>query len=349
MKRIQLVAPHKLCVEDVPIDFRIPEEHALVKVAVVSLCGSDYKLFQGKYSGPSVYPIVFGHEWSGSVIQVNSKSSTINKGDKVTGDCSKWCGECALCNDDKNLCSNIEKFGITTDGFSQQIVLVPLKHLYSAPMTISYDVLALAECFSVALHAIKKLPDMQNLTKNQPKVLILGGGPIGLALYWLLIEHFSIADITIFETSTVRRYLLEKLIRKTLPVPDYVEQVGNTYKSWLAFSGYDVVFEAVGKPETLQQSLYLSSPMGSIVCLGMPLPGHVDFVPVIAKSLRIFGSIGGTGEFEEIISFLNKHQELVSTMTTKAYLLDDAADAFNPENVEKNMKVQILFSEKEKL
>ena len=73
-----------------------------VKIAIkrVSLCGSDMALFKGSYSGPCRYPLVFGHEWSGVVLQVGRNVKDVLPGDFVTGDCSKYCGKCNNCSKD---------------------------------------------------------------------------------------------------------------------------------------------------------------------------------------------------------------------------------------------------------
>ncbi len=174
MQRLTITAPQQLVLDEVEATVDLPPEHALVRVKVISLCGSDNKLFLGRYNGPAVYPIVFGHEWSGIVLEVNSKSEKIAVGDKVTGDCSRWCGACTNCDFDKNLCSNIEKFGITMNGFAQQLVVVPLQYLYKAPASLDLHVLAMAEFFAVAWHAIKKLRQHEQLEQIQPNTLIMG-------------------------------------------------------------------------------------------------------------------------------------------------------------------------------
>jgi L-iditol 2-dehydrogenase len=95
----------------------------LIRTHAVGLCGSDIGLYLGTYEGPRNYPIYFGHEWSGTVVTVGQDVTTLQPGDKVTGDCSIFCGRCRLCAQDRNLCQQIEKFGITIDGASRQFFL----------------------------------------------------------------------------------------------------------------------------------------------------------------------------------------------------------------------------------
>lgn len=343
MKRLTIVAPEQLVLEEVEIDSELPKEHALVQVEVISLCGSDYKLYFGQYSGPATYPIVFGHEWSGTVLKVNSGSDKIEVGDKVTGDCSKWCGECPTCAVDKNLCAKIEKFGITTNGFSQQLAVVPLRYLYKAPSSLDVRVLAMAEFFAVALHAIKKLPEHEKLAHGKQNILIIGGGPIGLALYFLLSRHYQQERVTLYETSTLRREMIRRLLNVEVSAPEYRDTAPNSYRELVAAAHYDIVFEAVGKFETLQQAVYLTLPGGRVVCVGMLGSETINLAPVILKGLRLFGSVGGTGEFEEVIGFLQEHQTWVKNIVTRVFSLEESAQAFDHETARNNLKVQIKF------
>ena len=72
MSRVQdllLTAPGELraAVSVPPLPALGPDD-VLVEVDRVTLCGSDHRLFDGTYGGPRRYPIRFGHEWSGRVV-----------------------------------------------------------------------------------------------------------------------------------------------------------------------------------------------------------------------------------------------------------------------------------------
>ena len=107
MKEYALVEPKKLEIRDA----EIPEPAAgevLIRVSNVGICGSDIHMFNGTYNAPVNYPILFGHEWSGTVVKVGEGVTKVAVGDKVTGDCSKYCGHCSNCENDRNLCKDIE-------------------------------------------------------------------------------------------------------------------------------------------------------------------------------------------------------------------------------------------------
>lgn len=344
MKALRLAAPGKLVKEELVELSDIPPEHALVEVKFISLCGSDYKLFKGAYSGPSVYPIYFGHEWSGEVIEVNSRRSVLKKGDRVTGDCSRWCGECVLCNEDKNLCSNIEKFGISVDGFSRQRMVVPVKYLYKCPEELDYELLALAECFSVALHAVKKLPSdiLENKDKN---ILVMGGGPIGLAVFLLLRHYFKLENVSITEINEHRRKRIEEITGcAVLEDVNAVIPDNATYRDIIKDCRFDVIFEAAGKGETLQKAINIAVPGGYILCIGMFRPCNIDILPMVIKGLKLMGSIGGTGQFAHVLEFFKSNPDIPKSMITGTFDIENARDAFEAYNDSGNLKVQIKLS-----
>ena len=65
MRAFTITAPHAGEVREIPK----PEpgtDQAVVKVAYVGICGTDYHIFQGDFLSTS-YPLVNGHEFSGTI------------------------------------------------------------------------------------------------------------------------------------------------------------------------------------------------------------------------------------------------------------------------------------------
>ena len=66
------------------IDRELPEfsgHEVLVKVAADNICTSEYGAFNGSRNRPT--PLVFGHEWAGTVVEVGSEVSSVEVGDYV--------------------------------------------------------------------------------------------------------------------------------------------------------------------------------------------------------------------------------------------------------------------------
>ena len=64
----------------------IGDEDVLLEVQAVAVCGSDLHQYTGKQSWPVNYPVVLGHEFSGSVAKLGSRVSGFKEGDRVVSE-----------------------------------------------------------------------------------------------------------------------------------------------------------------------------------------------------------------------------------------------------------------------
>jgi threonine dehydrogenase-like Zn-dependent dehydrogenase len=279
-------------------------------------------------------------------VEVGPNVNSIRKGDRVTGDCSCWCGECPNCKEDKNLCQNIEKYGITKDGFSQQLKVVPAKYIYVSPPQIPHEVLALTECFAVALHAIHRL-GRKFQEASSGRTLIIGSGPLGMAIFILLKclynwKQLKIYDVLLERIAHLQKIFSEERIGCSFDINKVSEN--NDYKTFYSQQDYSLIFEAVGKPEALQMAIDIAKPRGTIISLGFFPPSTLDFAKVVMKSLNIMGSIGGTGEFLSVLQFFERNIPIVRSLVTVRFPYKKAIEAFlAARDRKKNIKVQILF------
>lgn len=342
MKSLKLISPHQICIEEDFPDMRPNENQLVIKIKRVSLCGSDIKLYNGTYGGPSSYPIIFGHEWSGEVIAISDTEKDFKVGDYVTGDCSRWCGECENCKVDKNLCQHIEKFGITIDGYARQIVIAEKQYIYQSKNKICHKVLALTEPFAVALHALYSA--QINLLPKDAKILIIGCGVIGIAAYLFLIYKFGFHDIYFVEKNVDRLNKVHRIFSDS-NFQEFQESNDNKrYQDLYSKQGFDYIFDASGMVAGLDFALEHINPFGRISYIGMTTGNLKNTKLITIKKITVQGSIGGTGHFEETIQFLEIYQELVSKLITYEKFYNKAEAVFQVmENCKSHIKGQIIF------
>jgi len=315
----------------------------LVKTLFVSLCGSDIALYRGTYTGPHLYPVCPGHEWVGIVEAVGEKVTKFNPGDIVTGDCSIYCGRCALCKKDKNLCTGIKKFGITIPGALREFFIQDAQYLYKAPSIPDLHLFALTEPLAVSAHAIHRVVKIDP-SLRAGKALIIGGGPIGLGCLLMAMHVFGFRHVELFDILAPR---VEKAIslgakKLTCSILESASAINNDYKSLYARTYYDLILETSGAPAAFSQALELLRPLGFVVSIG--------FVPLVEISPRVLtlkagtviGSIGGTGHFDVSLRFILEHPELVSKLITHTFTLEEWKQAFEiASDRKKAMKVLI--------
>ena len=224
----------------------------LVRTHAVGLCGSDLGLYQGTYEGPRNFPLYFGHEWSGIVQAVGPEVTRVRPGDKVTGDCSLYCGKCELCERDRNLCQAIEKFGITVSGASRQLFLQEERYVYRADADADLDLVALSEPLAVGAHAVRRVRASRP-NFDREKILVLGGGTIGLSCFFALKVLEDCQHVELFDIVEARRQKALDLGASELTDVVAAGHGADDYGDLYSGRGYDVIFETSGAPPAFQR------------------------------------------------------------------------------------------------
>lgn len=159
----------------------------LLRVNGCGICGSDLRMF---FDGPSPrykLPVVPGHEFTGTVVEVGAEVRDLKPGDVVAVGPLIPCMRCAACGRGQdNLCENGRVIGVHTPGGLSDHFYMPeqmaragafARYLPGADLSAA----ALTENVACCLHGLRQ-------TEFQPgdSVLIIGNGPIGLTFVQLL-------------------------------------------------------------------------------------------------------------------------------------------------------------------
>jgi L-iditol 2-dehydrogenase len=316
----------------------------LVRTHAVGLCGSDMSLYQGTYEGPKNYPIYFGHEWSGTVEAVGPAVTRLQAGDKVTGDCSLYCGQCEWCARDRNLCRDIEKFGITVDGASRQLFLQDERYVYRADPQADLDLVALSEPLAVGAHAARRVHESRpNLPEE--KILVLGGGTIGLSCFFALKYIEGCQHVELFDIVPDR---VAKAVSLGAAEPTDVAAItsggADSYGSLYSGRGYDAIFETSAAPASFLRAVDLLRPLGTIMALGFIPAIELSLKQITFKAGQVMGSIGGTGEFDRVLAFTLAYPEVARALITHRLPFADYEQAFAAARDRKQaMKVLLQF------
>jgi len=146
----------------------------LIKVERVGVCGSDPTIYFGRH--PYVkYPVIMGHEFSGTVAELGPGVDGPAAGTRVTVIPHLVCGKCQACkNEIYNFCEELRCTGAEADGAHREYIAMPREMVLPIPEPMSLDDAALVEPACVAYHAAKR----GEITPNDT-ALIIGAGPIG--------------------------------------------------------------------------------------------------------------------------------------------------------------------------
>jgi len=126
----------------------------LIRPDVVGLCGTDLEIVAGQIDPVYTrYPLVLGHEWSGTV--VSADGAALAPGTRVVAEGIVPCGHCARCRTgDTNLCATYDEFGFTRDGAATGAVAVAASLVHAIGPDVSAEDAALVEPAAVVYRAL---------------------------------------------------------------------------------------------------------------------------------------------------------------------------------------------------
>lgn len=316
MKALVLTATKKMEVQDIDQPTVKPNE-VKIQTKYAGICGTDHALYNGlPGSADAVPPIVLGHENSGVVAEVGSDVTNLKVGDRVTVDPNIYCGQCFYCHTDSpELCDNLSAVGVTRNGGLEEFFTAPASVVYPIPDDISFKAAAAIEPISCAVHGVQLL----NVTPYQ-RALVIGDGFEG-QLFAQILQAYGVHQVDLSGHSDKKL----DLNRTKLGVTNTY----NTNEVSLPINAYDIVIEAVGRPETQEQAIEATRKGGQVLMFGVGAPdAHfaMNTYEVYQKQLTIQGSFINPNAFEDSIALLQGGKLDVETLISNELSLNEVEE-----------------------
>ena len=256
MRALVYTQPNEVQLQQQPAPQAAPGE-VVLQIEAVGICGSDMHAWHGH--DPRRKPgLVLGHEFVGRIAESAAPGFAV--GQRFTGNPLITCGVCEYCVQGRNnLCANRTMVGMTRPGAFAEFMSIPAASLIAMPQDLPTRSAALTEPAATAWHAINLT--MRALVRpiHECRVLVIGGGAIGM-LAALLLRHLGVDRVTLAELNPLRRAAVtlharcEAIDPRTAPIPE---------------ASYDVVIDAVGAKATRAQSFAAIKPGGVIMHVGL--------------------------------------------------------------------------------
>ncbi len=261
MKAAVLYAPGDIRYEEIPKP-EPKEKEALVKVKYTGICGSDVPRVNA--DAAHYYPIVLGHEFSGTVETVGEGVTAVKPGDRVAGIPLIPCMKCEDCQKGNySLCKNYDFIGSHSFGSFAEYVCVPEHNLVRFSDEVSFEQGAFFEPATVALHGLERTG-----YKGGRTVAILGGGTVGMmTMQWAKI--FGAKEVVVFDIVEERLDLARRL-GATGTVNTCRENFMEDALSYTGGRGYDYVYETAGSTATMKMAFYLAANRADVCFIGTP-------------------------------------------------------------------------------
>jgi threonine dehydrogenase-like Zn-dependent dehydrogenase len=274
---------------------KIVNGESIVKVSASGICGSDMHAYHGK-DNRRIPPLILGHEISGSIDKGKFAGKKVILNPLIT------CNKCDYCTSGKeHLCSKRIILGmnkpIERQGGFAEYVSIPDQNIYELPKTLNINEAPIAEPTAVALHAVELGEKTLLKSFKDSKVLVIGGGAIGLLSGLILSKVKHCNDITIVDPN-------EKRLKECSKYLD-ADPVKPNSKN-IRLDHFDIVFDTVGMEITRQQAIKVIKTGGVIIHIGLSQPsGSFDFRKATLQEIIFIGTYCYTNkDFEKTISIL---------------------------------------------
>ena len=296
MKALVFTDVEKIVYQDYD-DPKIKKNESIIKVTASGICGSDMHAYHGK-DERRVPPLILGHEISGVIYEGS------NKGNKVIVNPLISCGKCDYCNrNSEHLCPERSLIGMNRpfvrEGGLAEFVSVPKKNLNNLPKELDINKAALTEPTAVSLHAVELGEKNLQLPLDKAKVLIIGGGAIGILCALILQNIKKNLNTTLVDINEKRLDVCKKSLQS---------QVLNTESDKIKNNSFDLVFDAVGNEKTRQFAIKSTKPGGAIVHVGLTdAGGSFDFRKTTLQEITFIGTYCYTfRDFNKTIKILSE-------------------------------------------
>lgn len=331
MKALVVESPRKAVIKEVPY----PKPGAgmvTIKVANVGICGTDFHVFEGEFISP--YPIIPGHEFSGTIHEIGKGVTGLQIGDRVSADPTIVCGACQFCLTHRgNHCENWGALGNTVDGTMAEYVAVPAANVVKLPDTMSFEEAAFIEPMACVVHGMNR---MQLQVGN--RVILFGAGAMGQQLVQA-IAHAGASELVVVDVAQEKLELAKKMGATKGVLSNDLDQMKKEYPY-----GFDVVVDVTGIPAVIERAFEFMGPTSKFLQFGVTTTDatiRINPFKVYNEDWTILGSMAINHTFLPAFHWMKEDRIKVLPLISKVISLEEALEFLAQPKAPDLLKVQI--------
>ncbi len=329
------MGPGRLVFEEVDDPVPRPDE-VIVELGACGICGTDRAIFRG--DTPQEFPIVLGHEYSGTVVGVGPEVQLLSVGQQVAIDPNITCGLCSYCRRDlPHLCSRLSPLGIDRRGGYAERSAVPERNAHPLPDGLSLEEATLAEPLSCCVRGMQ----LAGIDLGDT-VVVLGAGPMGSLLVQVA-RLEGAASIIVSEPTPARRELVLDLGADV--ALDGGSDVREAVLDMTEGIGADVVIEAAGTLATAEAALSMVRRGGTVLWFGVPPASErISVSPfwVNDNEITIRGSFNNPLTFSRALELIASGRVKVRPLITDTVHLREMEAALDLRNFPRAGKILVV-------
>ena len=334
MKAAVLTHPQELKIETRPRP-RVGPDDLLIRVHTCGVCGTDSRLFHGEHQ--VTFPVVPGHELSGTIEEVGGHVRDLRTGDPVTIDPNIVCRVCVFCRRGEiQLCEHLTAIGVNRDGGFAEYCVVPAEQAYRLPEGLTLEAGAFAEPLACCLHGLDRAR-----FAPEAKVLILGGGSIG-QLMLQVVRSGGAAKVVLSEPRGNRRRLALELGADIALDPSESDVVSALRDA--TEGGADLTIECAGNEKAVEQAVAATRRGGVVLLFGVSGPeaeARIRPYDIFLRELTLVGSFINPFTHQRAIEVLAAGKVNPSRIVSHRFPVEETAEALRVSRTPEALKVLV--------
>ncbi len=335
MQALVLTAPHAFEIRDIPRP-EPSENEVLCRVKAIAICGTDAEIIEGSFQGrwPKAYPFTPGHEWAGEVVSAGrvAREYGFSSGTRVAGTSHSGCGYCRMCRTGRyNLCFNYgredlghRQYGHYTQGAYAEYVVQTIKSVFPIPDTVPFDVAALCDTASIALHSAKRAG-----IEPGDVVASVGSGGMGV-LVAMCAKALGAARVIVVGGGK----RLDRARELGFETVDYHSRDPvAAVRDLTGGRGVDAAVDSAGTGDSIRQSIGVLRKGGRVAFTGIPKdPVQMDMQKIVLEELDLHGVRANRNTMEEILPLIADGRIAAAKLITHHFTLTNFGEALRTFN-----------------
>jgi 2-desacetyl-2-hydroxyethyl bacteriochlorophyllide A dehydrogenase len=287
MKAVVIERPHEVSWAELETPSAGPGE-VLVRSHVAGVCRTDLEMLHGGLTDPRWvrFPLVPGHEWSGTVSELGEGVTDVRVGERVICEGMIPCNRCRRCKEgNTQLCLNYDQIGFTREGGYGEYVRVPRHVVHRLPDGVSFAAGVLVEPASCVLRGLERAHPRPGDT-----IGVIGVGTLG-SLAVTLARLYSPGALLAYGVREEELAFARRLGAGVTVHVGEEDALAATHER--LGGGLDLVIETAGAVAAVDLATQLVRPGGRVVLLGIAGEGKMLELPadrIMFADMDVVGS-----------------------------------------------------------
>jgi 2-desacetyl-2-hydroxyethyl bacteriochlorophyllide A dehydrogenase len=326
VKAVLIERPHHAAWVELETPSAAPGE-LVVRSHVAGVCRTDLEMLHGGLTDPRWvrFPLVPGHEWSGTVAELGEGVADFSIGDRVVCEGMIPCNRCRRCKEGATqLCLNYDQIGFTRGGGYGEFVRVPRHVVHRLPDDVSFATGALVEPAACVLRGLER-----GRPRPGETVGVIGIGTLGsLALKLALL--YAPGALVAYGVRTEELEFGDRLgAGATVHVAEQ-DPVAETHR--IVGGGLDLVLETAGAVDAIDLATRVVRPGGRVVLLGIAGEGRKLDLPadrIMFGDMDVIGSCSySTAAWSGVLRLLEQGVVHLDPIVTHRFPAEQFSEAF---------------------